>query len=288
MQLGQLVGGVGVPGDYTDKKGVYIKRLLPAAGTGVTGVVLSDPANQTGSRALNAYSYWDEVVVGIRELSSRIAEPEITSVSFDKTKYSVNATGYVVVSFNEAVNVAGTGSSIVVTTGAGSTVATYSRGSGTNKLYYSFGVGSAGTISIAPQSIGGTGATISGVDKNRFNISFTGDLTAGSKVVKNVTNISQLRYGYPVSGSGITSSTTIELVSTGSSTITLSTSALSTGSTVAFTVRESDARTNIYASYLVGAGSTTRAIDSQLPKYAGTGTSQLAYYGGTYPVATVS
>lgn len=295
LQLGQLVGGVGVPGDPTDKKGVYIKKLLPAAGTGVTGIVLSDAANQSGVRNLNAYSYWDEVVVGIRQLSTRTAEPEVFSVSFNKTNYALNETGYIVVSFTEAVNVAGTGSSLLITTAsgtggtvAGTAIATYLRGSGTNKIYYSFSVGSTSTLSITPQAIAGTGATISGIDKNISTVTFTGDLTAGSRVVNKVSNITQLRVGYPVIGTGITSSTSITSISAGSSSITLSTSALSSGSTVSISVLEADARVDIYASHLVGAGSTRISIESQIPKYTGAGTSQIAYYGGSYVIATVA
>lgn len=288
LQLGQLVGGIGIYEDAGDKKGVYITGLLPAAGTGVTGILLSDAAGNTvSSAALDAYNYWDEVVVGIRELSGRLAEPEIQSVSFDKNNYSRNSTGYVVVSFTEAVNVAGTGSSIVVTnSGTGSTVASYAYGSGTNKIFYSFGVGGTGTLSIAPQVIGGTGATIFGVDKSFGGpITFTGDTTLGSKVVSNATNISSLKVGLPVVSTGFTSSTTITRIS--GTNVTMSTAALSTGSTVSFALGEGNAKTNIYSSHLIGAGVSSISITGQVPSYAGSGTT-VNYSGGALVTATVA
>ena len=287
FQLGQRVGGIGIPDDPTDKKGAYIIQLIPAAGSGVTGIVLSDPAAITASATMaNAYSYWDEVVVGIRELSSRTAEPEIQSVSFDKTAYSVNSTGVVIVSFDELVNVAGTGSSIVVTnSGTGSTVASYAYGSGTNKLYYTFGVGGTGTLSIAPQTIGGTGATIYGVDQTYgTGATFTGNITLGSKVVTNVVTTG-LKAGQPIVSTGFTASTTIFAVNVGS--ITLSTAALSTGSTVLFTIGEANARTTIYSSYLVGAGLTSNSSTANVPSYAGSGTT-VSYFGTTTTTPSVS
>ena len=265
LQLGQLVGGIGIYGDAGDKKGVYITRLIPAAGTGVTTIVLSDAAgNSAVGAALNAYNYWDEVVVGIRELSARTAEPEIQSVCFDKASYAVNATGYVIVSFTEAVNVAGTGSSVVVTnSGTGATVASYSHGSGTNKIYYSFSSGGAGTLSIGTQAIGGTGATIFGIDQSfATGATFTGDTTLGSKVVANVNNVSNVKVGQPVISTGFTSSTTVTAIS--GTNVTLSTAALSTGSTVSFTVSEANARTNIYTAHLIGAGLTSSLVTASV------------------------
>ena len=288
LQLGQLVGGIGVYGDAGDKKGVYITRLIPAAGTGVTTIVLSDAAgNSAVGTALNAYNYWDEVVVGIRELSGRMAEPEIQSVSFDKNTYSVNSTGHVVISFTEAVNIAGTGSSIVVTnSGTGATVASYAHGSGTNKIYYRFGVGGAGTLSISPQNIGGTGATIFGIDQSfGTGATFTGNTTIGSKVVSNATNLTNLKVGQPVVSTGFTASTTITGIS--GTNVTLSTSALSTGTTVLFTVSEANARTSIYSSHLIGAGLTSIDITGQVPSYTGSGTT-VNYFGGTFVTATVA
>ena len=287
FQLGQLVGGIGIPGDAGDKKGVYITQLIPASGSGVTGIVISDPAAITAAATMaNSYNYWDEVIVGIRELSSRSAEPEIQSVSFDKNAYSVNSVGQVIVSFTEAVNVAGTGSSIVVNnSGTGNTVASYAYGSGTNKLYYTFGVGGAGTLSIASQTISGTGATIAGIDQNYgTGATFTGNITLGSKVVTNV-SATNLKAGQPVVSTGFTASTTITNVNSG--TITLSTAALSTGSTILFTISEANARTTIYASHLIGAGLTSVGITAQVPSYAGSGTT-VNYFGGTTTTAAVS
>jgi hypothetical protein len=287
FQLGQLVGGIGVYGDASDKHGVYITQLIPAAGSGATGIVLSDAAGKTVSgAALNSYNYWDEVIVGIRELSGRTAEPEIQSVSFDKNAYSVNSVGTVIVSFTEAVNVAGTGSSIVVNnSGTGNTVASYAYGSGTNKLYYTFGVGGTGTLSIASQTIGGTGATIFGIDQSYgTGATFTGNTTLGSKQVTNV-SATNLKAGQPIVSTGFTASTTITLVNSG--TINLSTAALSTGSTVLFTVSESNARTTIYASHLIGAGLTSTGLTGQVPSYAGSGTT-VNYFGGTLVNPSVS
>lgn len=288
LQLGQLVGGIGIYGDAGDKKGVYITRLLPAGGTGVTGIILSDAASRTASSVdLNAYNYWDEVVVGIRELSGRLAEPEIQSVSFDKNAYAANSTGNVIVSFTEAVNVAGAGSSLVVTNSAdGSITASYSRGSGTNKLYYSFSVGNTGTLSIAAQAIAGTGATIFGVDKAFGGpITFTADTNAGSKVVTNATNVSSLKVGLPITSDAFTASTTITKIS--GTSVTMSTAALSTGSTVSFALGEGNAKTNIYSSHLIGAGLTSVGITGQVPSYVNSGTT-VNYSGGTLVTATVA
>jgi len=286
FQLGQLVGGIGVPGDPTDKKGNYITQLLPAAGSGVTGIVLSDVASLSGSNvALSAYNYWDEVIVSARELSSRIGEPEIQAVSFDRASYPVNTTGYVIMSFNEPVNVLGTGSTLIVNNSStGNTTASYAYGSGTNRIHYSFGTGLTGTLSITSQTLAGAGATIAGLDQNYVSLSFPATLTTGSRVATGVTTTASLKVGQPIVSTGFTASTQIVSVSSGGTTITLSTSALSTGTTTV-SISEANARTQIYSSYLVGAGMTSLSLSGAIPTYPGT---SVFYYGGNTITAAVS
>lgn len=289
LQLGQLVGGIGIPGDPKDKRGNYIVGLLPAAGTGATTIILSDAANLTAtSRSLSAYSYWDEVVVGIRELSSRMAEPEIQSVSFNKNRYSVNETGYVIVSFNEPVNFLGTGSTLVVTnSGSGNTTASYAYGSGTNKIYYSFGAGAAGTLSIAAQTIGGTGATVVGVDKSYSTVTFSGAGATSSKTIGSISasDIAKLKVGQPLTGTGVIAGTTITKIDTSSISISSPLDTNATGSATTFSVSEANARLNIYSSYLIGAGVTSTGITGQVPQYSGT---NVSYYSGAATTATVA
>lgn len=279
VQRGQLVGGIGIPGDPTTTMGNYVLRIA----AGVTTITTSVAATRTATGVpIQLYSYYDEPVVGIRGLSSRLAEPEVQSVSFNRAQYSSGSTGTVVVSFNEAVVVLGTGSQITVTNSStGATTATYAYGSGTNKLIYTFGVGGTGQLSIAQQTIGGAGATIVSVDRNFFNIAFTGDLTLGSKTVLNATNISQLRVGQPLVGTGISLGTTIAGI--GTSSITISQQAIATGTSTALTVSEYPARPEIYASYIAGAG-ITGIQQARTPVYSGT---NVSYFSRAAVTATV-
>lgn len=283
LQLGMLVGAVGVIADPNDRKGNYITRI----GSGFTTITLKNPAVATASGvAIDAYSYWDEPIIAARELAMRLSDPEITSVSFDKNRYTVNAIGFVVVSFNEPVNVGATNSQITVTnSGSGSTVATYFSGSGTNKLLYRFTVGTAGSLSITNAS--SITQTLTGIDKNNRVVSFTGTRTAGSRSIVGIasTSIDLLKPGQSVVGTGITASTTITGV--GTTSITISSSALASGTTV-LTTNEADARGAIYASYQIGAGLTSTGIQGYNPIYRGTGTSEISSSGGTFVTAVVA
>jgi hypothetical protein len=267
---GLSVFGVGV--STTEIGAAYITQTY-GNGAGTTGLILSRAANisLTGT-SFEAIKFSDETLAANRDLRSRLAEPEIQSVSFDKSTYIINSIGNVIVSFNEEVNLSGAGSTLtVVNSGSGSTTATYSKGSGTNKLYYSFGVGTTGILSLSEQTI--TGSSITGVDR-RFATqpTFVGTGTTNSKIITGISNsdIQLVKIGYPISGNGTKASTTITKISDTSITLSQGLSSAATGAATVFTLAESNTNKTFYYSHIAGAGSTTKNLESRVARYPNT------------------
>jgi hypothetical protein len=273
LYTGLAICGVGV--STTEIGTTYITQTY-GVGSGITGLVLSKAANLSlTATQFEAVEYSDETIAANRDLRSRLAEPEIQSVSFDKSAYSVNEIGNVIVSFNEEVNLTGTNSTLtVVNNGSGSTVATYSKGSGTNKLYYSFSVGTAGTLSLAEQTI--SGANIIGVDR-RFvtQPTFVGTGTTNSRIITGISSsdIQLVKIGYPISGTGVKASTTINKVSDTSITLSQGLSASATGAPATFTLGEANVNKSFYYAHIAGAGTTNKLLESRTAKYPNTSVS---------------
>ena len=113
----------------------------------------------------NTARYWDEVLVSIGGLAGAASTTEglgaatITGVFFEQESLAQGATGTVVVVFNELVTVANSPTVVVTGSSTGAVTATYSRGTGLNRLEFDFTVPSATeTLSIAAQTIGTAGS----------------------------------------------------------------------------------------------------------------------------------
>ena len=107
----------------------------------------------------NTSRYWDEVLVAIGGLAggtsatAALGEADITAVFFEQEELAQGDTGTVVVIYNEQVDVTGT-PNLVVTGSQATGVATYARGTGSNRLEFDFLVlPTAQVLSIADQTM---------------------------------------------------------------------------------------------------------------------------------------
>lgn len=109
--------------------------------------------------------FWDEVIVAIGGLAggtsatAALGEADITAVFFEQEALTQGDTGTVVVIFNEQVDVTGTPTLAVTGSVTGAGVASYARGTGSNRIEFDFLVlSTAQDLSIADQTMGTSSA----------------------------------------------------------------------------------------------------------------------------------
>lgn len=100
---------------------------------------------------------YEEVLVTVSGLSTKLGNATIAGVYFKATSYAKNATGTVVVNYNEKVTVSNGATLTVTGSVSGVTTATAATQTGVQKAEFTFTVpNTTQTLSIAGQTISGT------------------------------------------------------------------------------------------------------------------------------------
>ena len=100
---------------------------------------------------------YEEVLVTVSGLSTKLGNATIEGVYFKATSYAKNATGTVVVNYNEKVTVSNGATLTVTGSVSGVTTATAATQTGVQKAEFTFTVpNTTQTLSIAGQTISGT------------------------------------------------------------------------------------------------------------------------------------